>query len=339
MTRDTKIICTLGPASSTEPVLSKMAAQGMNVARLNFSHGQHETHLEMMRLIAKINKKRKTQIRILQDLEGFRIRVGHFTGDKVLIKDQIVYMSNSEDPSYDHIPFDFSEDIKLIKKGMEVFIDDGNLFLKVLDNKARRLKLKVLQGGILKQRKGINIPKLQLQADIMTEKDKKDLDFGIAHGVDCVAQSFVRNDRDIKSVVDRVKATLPDCKVIAKIENREGVAHIESIINACDGIMVARGDLGVSLPIYKVPLIQKHIIRRCIRKKKFVIVATQMLESMISHNRPTRAEVADVANAVIDGTDYVMLSAETAVGQYPVRSINMMRQIIEYTERRESSRY
>ncbi len=339
MKRDTRIICTLGPASSTEEVLTKMANRGMNVARLNFSHGDHAQHQEMIRLITKINKKNKYQIKILQDLEGFRIRVGTFRSDKVLVKDQIVYMSASDDPSYDHIPFDFSEDIKCIKKGMEIFIDDGNLCLKVLDNRGKHLKLKVLQGGILKQRKGLNIPKLKLQSDIMTEKDICDLDFGIKNQVDYVAQSFVRNRKDIKKVVDLVKAKLPETKVIAKIENSEGVAHIDSIISACDGIMVARGDMGVSLPIYKVPIIQKYIIRRCIRKKKFVVVATQMLESMTTHNRPTRAEVADVANAVLDGTDFVMLSGETAVGKYPARTIQLMSQIIEYTEHRESSRF
>jgi pyruvate kinase len=337
--RDTQIICTLGPASESEEVLVKMASHGMNVSRLNFSHGDHDGHLQMMKLIAKINKKHHFRIKVMQDLEGFRIRVGHFPNERVLVKDQIVYMSNQEDPSYDHIPFDFSGDIKLIKKGTEVFIDDGNIFLKVMDNKKNRLKLKVIQGGILKQRKGLNIPKLKLQDEAMTPKDKDDLAFGIENKVDYVAQSFVRNSKDIKSVMERVKAKLPQCKVIAKIENHEGVSHIDSIINACDGIMVARGDLGVSLPIYKVPLIQKYIIRRCVRKKKLVIVATQMLESMTTHNRPTRAEVADVANAVLDGTDFVMLSGETAVGKYPSRSVQMMSQIIEYTEHRESARF
>jgi len=338
MRRDTKIICTIGPVSSDENVFLKMASRGMNVARLNFSHGDHSSHQKVIRMIRQVNKKNNFHVKILQDLEGFRIRIGHLKEPKFLGKDQTIFVSKSED-SDENIPFDYEGDIKDIKKGMEVFIDDGNIFLKVLSNHAKRLKLKVIQGGVLTERKGINIPKLELQSDIMTNKDKNDLIFGIKNNVDFIAQSFVRNRKDIKAVYDKVKGKLPKCKIIAKIENHQGVMHLDSILNACDGIMVARGDLGVSIPIYKVPIIQKYIIRRCIRKKKFAIVATQMLESMTSQGRPTRAEVADVANAVLDGTDYVMLSGETAVGKYPSRTVQMMRQIIEYTEHRESSRF
>jgi len=338
MKRFTKIICTLGPASSSEGMIAKMAFRGMNVARINFSHGSHASHQKMIDLIRVVNKDSDWDIKILQDLEGYRIRIGCFKKAKNLEKNKIFYMSQElfeDDP--EHIPFDYVEDIKTVQKGDCVFIDDGKIQLKVLGYAGKRLKLKVIQGGLLTQRKGVNIPQLKLQANIMTKKDELDLKFGLRNGMDFVAQSFVRNKKDILKVKDMVRSELPNCKVIAKIENQEGLKNIDSIIEVCDGIMVARGDLGVTMPIYKIPVIQKYIIRRCNRNKKFVVTATQMLDSMIEQGRPTRAEVSDVANAILDGTDYVMLSGETAVGRYPSRSIQMMRQIIEYTEQYEDS--
>lgn len=331
--RFTKIICTLGPASSTEEMLKKMAFRGMNVARINFSHGTHQEHQKSIDLLHKVNKKENLSTQILQDLTGYRLRVGKFKKEKFLNQNDIVYMSSEPfDGSPEHIPFDYEEDIKNIEKGDNMLIEDGNFHLRVMGHSGKRLKLKVLQGGILKERKGINIPNLKLQANIMTDKDSHDLEFGIKNNFDFVAHSFVRNKKDIVRVRDIVKAKLPLCKVIAKIENPEGVKNIDSIIDACDGIMVARGDLGVTMPIYKIPIIQKYIIQRCQRNKKLVITATQMLDSMIDNGRPTRAEVSDVANAILDGSDYVMLSGETSIGRYPSRCIQMMRQIIEYTE-------
>ncbi|MCA9408811.1 MAG: pyruvate kinase [Candidatus Omnitrophica bacterium] len=339
MSRYTRIICTLGPASSSEDMIAKMAKRGMNVVRINFSHGNHKQHQKMIDMVRAVNQKYKYEINVLQDLEGYRIRVGHLKKSLSLEKDSIFYMSHEVLNEKDHISFDYMEDIKTIEKGSNVFIDDGNLHLRVVGFDAnKRLKLKVIQGGLLKERKGINIPGLKLQSNILTEQDKADIDFGIKNKVEKIAQSFVRNKRDIQRIMDIVKPQLPNCLVIAKIENPDGVANVDSIIDACDGIMVARGDLGVTFPIYKVPVLQKYLIKRATRKKKLVVTATQMLESMIENGRPTRAEVSDVANAILDGTDYVMLSAETAVGKYPSRSIQMMSHIIEYTEKYEEFR-
>ncbi len=332
--RDTKIICTLGPASSSEEMLARMASSGMDVARLNFSHGSYQQHSMMINRIKKVNEENGFDIKILQDLEGYRIRIGHFKKAKKLVEGQTVYISNDEEnEDEDHIPFDYEGDISLIGKGYDFYIDDGTIHLKVTARIGKRLRLKVIIGGLLKERKGVNIPQLKLHADIITDKDKKDIEFGIKHNMDYIAQSFVRNKKDILNVKNLVSPHLPSCKIIAKIENKEGVRNIDSIIDACDGIMIARGDLGVTLPIYKIPMIQKYIIRRCNRKKKLVITATQMLESMTVQSRPSRAEVSDIANAILDGTDFVMLSGETAVGRYPCESIQMMSKIAEYTER------
>jgi len=333
MKRQTKIICTLGPASRTAETITRMARAGMDIVRINFSHGDHSQHQALIDAVRKVNAKIKTNIKILQDLEGYRIRIGHLRRPVALTKGQHIWMVAMDRSRGKDIPLEFSGDVRVIKKGMCVFVDDGKIFLKVLGCAGQRIRLQVEQGGFLKSRKGVNIPEMHLQSNILTDKDREDMDFGIKHEVDLIAQSFVRNKRDILRVAHRVKTGLPQCRIIAKIENRQGVRNVSSIIDGCDGIMVARGDLGVSLPIYQIPLIQKDIIRRCNKKKKFVITATQMLESMTEEIRPTRAEVSDVANAILDGTDYVMLSGETAVGRFPVKSVEMMRQIIEFTEK------
>ncbi|MCD4781907.1 MAG: pyruvate kinase [Candidatus Omnitrophica bacterium] len=335
-TRDTNIICTLGPTSAKESVLIDMARKGMSIARLNFSHGNHEGHQKMIDMIREVNDRYNFKIEILQDLEGYRIRIGHFEEPIDLVPGRIVYMSNRRRASSRHLPFDYPGDVKHIKKGMEIFIDDGTICLEVIGHKNDQVQLEVRQGGLLRQRKGINIPKMKLSGSIFTQKDRNDLAFGIKNQVDYVAQSFVRSKSDILRIVKITSKEMPGIRVIAKIESHEGVRNIDKIMEACDGIMVARGDLGVSLPIYQIPVIQKYIIHRCGRKKKFVIVATQMLESMTEHTRPTRAEVSDVANAILDGADFVMLSGETAVGKHPVLTINMMRQVIEYTEKYEN---
>ena len=339
MSRYTKIIGTLGPASSSEEMIIKMASRGMDVARLNFSHGTHAQHQAMIDLVRKVNRKRNFRVTILQDLEGYRIRIGHFKKKVLLQKNETWYMSADPVLTEEHIPFDFSEDVRSIEKGSSVFIDDGKLQLKVVGYSGKRLKLKVIQGGPLTERKGVNIPDQKLQSSILTQKDRQDIEFGIKNRVEKVAQSFVRNKKDILHIVDMVKPRLPDCKIIAKIEGPQGVRNIESIIDVCDGIMVARGDLGVSFPIYKVPILQKYLIHHCNRRKKLSITATQMLDSMMEQGRPTRAEVSDVANAILDGSDYVMLSGETAVGKYPSRTIKMMSQIIEYTEHYRDIRF
>ena len=332
----TKIVATLGPASNSYTVLRKMFEAGLDVVRLNFSHGSHAEHLERIKLVRQLNKKYRRHIRIMQDLEGFRIRVGRFSGEKtkLLVNRTTVWLSNAEDvQGAKTIPFDYEGDLSVIKPGQMIFIDDGNMILKVKSSSAKSLKAIVVEGGVLKERKGINIPDVKLNFTCMTDKDKNDLQFGIEQKVDFVSLSFVRNKDDVLEAAELLKPKLPKCKIVAKIENREAINNIDSIIKASDGIMIARGDMGVSLPIYEVPIIQKTIIKKCNAAKKFVITATQMLEHMTEHSRPTRAEVTDVANAILDGTDYVMLSAETAAGKYPFESVRMMNEIIKFTEK------
>ncbi len=330
--RRVKIVCTLGPASRRQDTILKMARNGMDVVRLNFSHGDYKMHQEIIDTVRHVNRKFNRKIKILQDLEGYRLRIGHLRHSAELIKYQQVWMSSNARDRH-AIPLDLDMIWDHLKTGMDVFIDDGNLQLRVLGRTKRGIRLEVKQGGILKSRKGVNIPALRLKPNILTDKDKQDISFGIKNKVDFIAQSFVRNKADIVRVTQLVESKLPDCQIIAKIENQDGVKNLEEIMSACDGIMVARGDLGVSLPIYQIPVIQKIIIHRCNEQKKMVTTATQMLESMIANSRPTRAEVSDVANAILDGTDYVMLSAETAVGSFPVKCVRMMKSVIDFTEK------
>lgn len=325
-----KIICTLGPASHTEQKILKMAQAGMVVARLNFSHVNHRAHYYMIELIRKINASYKQDIKILMDLEGYRVRVGVLKKPISLKEGKEVYLAVAGNKDCTSIPIDSDFDIDQIQDGMNIFINDGFIYLKVIKTTKNRIKAKVIIGGAISSKKGINIPKLRLKSNILTEKDKLDIEFGVKHKVDFIAQSFVRSKADIKRVIERVRPYHPACKIIAKIENQVGVKNIDGIIEISDGIMVARGDLGVSLPLYQIPYLQKDIIKRCNKKKRFVITATQMLESMTTCLRPTRAEVSDVANAVLDGSDYVMLSGETAIGKYPVETVKMMKQIVDY---------
>ncbi len=331
----TKIICTIGPASDKVNVLRNMMIAGMDVARLNFSHGNHIAHCRRINLIRQLNRKYRRHIKILQDLEGFRIRVGKFK-DKSAIelkKRQKIALTNSDilgEPNI--IPFDYKGDLKDIKAGSSIYIDDGNIALLVKSRGKNVINAEVVIPGILKEHKGINIPGAHLKFDGLTDKDKDDIRFGIENKVDYIAQSFVRNKDDIIKIRDLAKDTLPDCRIIAKIENRLGIKNIDEIMDASDGIMIARGDMGVSIPIFEIPIVQKSIIRKCNKAGKFVITATQMLESMVENIRPTRAEVTDVANAILDGSDFVMLSAETAAGLHPVETVRMMNQIIKFTE-------
>jgi len=306
---------------------------GMDVVRLNFSHGNHARHAKIIHLVKTLNKKYSRHLMILSDLEGYRIRIGKLKNEVTLKKRQTLLLSNQatlSDKSW--IPFDYAGSLSDIKNGSFIYIDDGNIALKVKSRDKHCLCTEVIVPGVLKEYKGINIPDIKLRFSGLTDKDKKDIEFSVKNKVDYLAQSFVRTAKDILSFRDSVKNRHPDCKIIAKIENREGIKNIDGIIKVCDGIMVARGDLGVSIPIYEVPIVQKGIIRKCNRVKKFVITATQMLESMTKNHIPERAEVSDVANAILDGSDYVMLSAETAVGFYPVECVRMMNQIIKFTE-------
>ena len=332
----TKIIATLGPASSNYTVLRKMFAAGLDVVRLNSSHGSHQQHRGSIELVRRLNAKYGRHIRIMQDLEGFRIRVGRFKGGKtrVLKNRTIVWLTHEgEDSGPKTIPFDYRGDLSRIKPKQLIYIDDGNLALRVKSASADRIKAVVVEGGVLKERKGINMPDVDLGFKGITPKDKKDIEFGVQQGVDYIALSFVRDANDVRQAARLIKPRLPRCGIVAKIENRQAIENIDGIIEAADGIMIARGDMGVAIPIHEVPIIQKHIIKKCNAAGKFVITATQMLEHMTEHSRPTRAEVTDIANAIIDGTDYVMLSAETAVGRFPYESVQMMNQIIKFTEK------
>jgi pyruvate kinase len=333
----TKIICTLGPASSDPLVLKKLTLAGMNVARLNFSHGTHESHKRRIDIIRRLNKNRRNKIKILQDLEGYRIRVGLFKGPRKMValapRSIVTLISKPVTDKENVIPFDYQGSMLDIKIGCNIFIDDGSIALKVKSRGKNSLKAEVIVPGFVKEHKGINIPDINLKFNGLTEKDKDDLLFGITNKVDFIAQSFVRNEKDILCVRDFINRRGFNCPLIAKIENRQGIENIDEIMNVSDGIMIARGDMGVSLPICEVPVMQKIIIKKCLRHRAFVITATQMLESMTEHVRPTRAEVSDVANAIIDGSDYVMLSAETAAGRHPVEAVRMMSDIIAFTEK------
>lgn len=331
----TKIICTIGPASSSITLLRNMLLAGMDVARFNFSHGTHAEHKQRIGLLRRLNKKYRRHIKLLEDLEGYRIRVGRFKDKQAIAlkKRQTLILTNEKILGDKNIiPFDYEGNLKEIKAGSQIFLDDGNIELLVKQTDKRYLKTEVLIPGILKENKGINIPDVNLKFKGLTKKDKIDIEFGIRNKVDYIAQSFVRDKFDIIPIRGLIARRLPSCKIIAKIENRQGIKNIDEIIAVSDGIMIARGDMGVSIPLYEIPVVQKEIIRKCNYAGKFVITATQMLESMVENLRPTRAEVTDVANAILDGSDYLMLSAETAAGRHPVETVKMMNQIIKFTE-------
>jgi pyruvate kinase len=331
----TKIICTLGPASSKENVLIKMMDAGMGVARLNFSHSTLKGHLARIQLIRKLNKKHHLNVKILGDLEGYRIRVGRLKAGRAIKvnKGQVVWLTKENILGEGSlIPFDYKNSLNGIKKGHHIYIEDGNIALLVLECQKNKVKTRVVIPGLIKERKGINMPDTKLSFKGLTAKDIESINFCMGNKIDYIAQSFVRNKEDILIIREYLKNYPYKYQIIAKIENSEGIKNIDEIIKVCDGIMVARGDMGVSIPIFEVPIVQKEIIRKCNRAKKFVITATQMLESMTENHIPERAEVSDVANAILDGSDYVMLSAESAVGLYPVECVDMMNKIIKFTE-------
>jgi len=329
----TKIIATLGPASSSQTVLRKMFIHGLDLVRLNFSHGSLQDHEKRIGQVRALNQKMKRAVKIMGDLEGFRIRVGKLRNPLVLKKDTVVYLTQEEIMGEGRmIPFDYKGSLDRFLKNDLIYIDDGRIVLHVVGIDQTRLKVRIAVGGELKDYKGINFPDVKLEFGSLTEKDRKDIEFVIRHQLDYLAQSFVRSGSDMIKIRELVKPELESCRLIAKIENREALEHLDEILDVSDGIMIARGDLGISVPIYKVPMIQKEIIRKCREKRKPVIVATQMLESMTRELIPTRAEVTDVANAILDGATHCMLSAETAVGDHPEKVVAMMNQIITYTE-------
>ncbi len=333
--RKTKIICTLGPSTDDENVLRSLIKAGMNVARLNFSHGDHEEQLKRINMVKKLRDELNQPIAILLDTKGPEIRIGEFENKSVMLTKGQNFTLTTRDVVGDQnqVSISYSELPYRIKLGDRILIDDGLIELIAVETTDTDIKCFVRNGGWLSNKKSINLPGINLDMPYMTEKDREDIIFGIKHDIDFIAASFVRCESDVKDVFDILqKNNGTHIKVIAKIENNEGVENIDSILAACNGIMVARGDMGVEISFQKLPAIQKMLIKKCYAAGKMAITATQMLDSMVHNPRPTRAEVSDVANAVYDGTSAIMLSGETAAGDYPVESVIAMSEIAESTE-------
>ncbi len=330
----TRIVCTLGPATDSERVLRGMIRNGMDVARLNFSHGDHATHAARIEQVVRIAQEERAVVALLADLQGPKLRVGNIAADTVKLEAGAKFTLTTRQVPGDvaNVSVDFSALPAAVHPGDRILLNDGLIELRVLSRDKTDVVTRVVNGGELASHKGINLPGVSLEISALTDKDRADLQFAIEKHVDYVALSFVRRGEDVmelKRLMSLRGVTIP---VIAKIEKPEAIEHIDSILDVCDGVMVARGDLGVEVPPEKVPTYQKLIIRKSNVAGKPVITATQMLESMISNPRPTRAEASDVANAILDGTDAVMLSGETAIGKYPVESVEMMARIARESE-------
>jgi pyruvate kinase len=325
----TKIVCTIGPASANPDVIRKLVLAGMNVARLNFSHGAHEAHARTVANIRGIAEDLRRPVAILGDLQGPRIRIGHLAEARDIVEGQRLVLAPESVATGDEIPVTYEAMAQDVRPGGTVLVDDGLLSMKVEEVKGQRIVATVRYGGLLKSNKGINLPGIDVSAPSLTEKDRADIPFAIEQDLDYLALSFVRRPEDILEL----RALLPKgMLIVAKIEKDSALARIEEILKVTDAVMVARGDLGVELPFEEVPLQQKRIIGLASRYGRPVITATQMLESMVQHPRPTRAEASDVANAILDGTDAVMLSAETAAGLHPVLAVEAMRRIASAAE-------
>lgn len=336
MSSHAKIICTIGPATNTAERIKQLILSGMRIARLNFSHGTHAEHAKVIRIIRDESRKLGTPVAILQDLQGPKIRLGKVSeGTHTLRPDDMFILTQKNIlGSREIAPITYKKLPDEVKPGDTIFMNDGIMELKVMRIRGGEIHCKVLQGGTIGSYMGLNLPSTKLSAPSMTAKDVRDLAFGIAMKVDFVALSFVKEAKDIRSIRKRIQKLGGTAKIIAKLELAIAVTpeNLDPIIEAADAIMVARGDLGVELPPEEVPLTQKRIIRHAFRMAKPVIVATQMLESMTTNPRPTRAEVSDVANAIFDGTDAVMLSGETARGKHPTQAVRMMSRIVVRTE-------
>jgi pyruvate kinase len=329
--RRTKIVATIGPSTKSKANLLKAIEAGMNVARLNFSHGTHAEHDEVIQFIRELSEETGAQVTILQDLQGPKIRVGRFEGGSIELVQGSEVVITTEDvlgrPGF--IPSDFKEIVKSAVPGGKILLDDGRLELKVKKIVDGKIYSEVIYGGLLKDRKGINMPGAQLSVDCLTPKDLEDLDFGLSRGVDYVALSFVRSPDDIRQLQDIIKKKAPGTRVVAKIEMLEALENLDEIVRLCDAVMVARGDLAVEVGVTRLPQIQKRIVSVC----------NAMLDSMTENPTPTRAEITDVANAVLDGSDALMLSAESASGKYPFQCIRTMGDIIAEVERNSTSYY
>ena len=336
LTKKTKIICTMGPATDDDEVLKDLMRSGMDIARLNFSHGDHEEQLGRIKRIKKFREELNLPIAILLDTKGPEIRTGLLeTDDDVeLVTGQEYTLTTRDIKGNNEITsITYAELPQDVEAGNTILIDDGLIGLKVKEIKdGTDIVCDVINGGLLGSRKGVNVPNVRVTLPSITEKDKADIEFGLENGIDFIAASFIRNAEAVEEIKDIIGAHNMHVGVISKIENMEGVENIDAIIDASAGIMVARGDLGVEVPAEEVPFLQKEIIRKCNDAFKPVVTATQMLDSMIRNPRPTRAEATDVANAIYDGTDAIMLSGETAKGKYPVEAVKMMAKIAKRTE-------
>lgn len=333
----TKIVATIGPASSSKSVLKELILAGVDVCRLNLSHGSYSHHLEVFRNIREINREQELHTAILVDLQGPKLRIGEIEGGSVTLTDgsSLLFSTNECIGNSGKVFITYKEFPRDVKVGDKVLIDDGKIQLRVtVSNGTDEVQATVVHGGMLSSRKGVNLPNTRISLPSITPKDMEDLRFALENNVDWIGLSFVRSARDIVELKKIILSSGKKARVIAKIEKPEALSDIDSIIRETDALMVARGDLGVELPMYEVPLIQKMLVNKCIKASKPVIIATQMMESMIQNFSPTRAEVSDVANSVLDGTDAVMLSGETSVGAYPIKVVETMRNIITSVEQK-----
>lgn len=331
----TKIICTIGPAVDSIERMLELVEAGMNVARLNFSHGTHATHLQSIQRLKEVRRRTGLPLAIMLDTKGPELRVGKIAGDSLALQpgQQLLLMKKTIEGSADGISITPGHILDSLSLGMRILFDDGYIGTRVVAIEPEGVRVEVENGGILKSSKGVNIPNTKLQLPVMTDADRADIRFGCEQDVDIVAASFVRTVNDVLTIKNYLaELKKPEILVLAKIENAEGVDNFDGIVQIADGIMIARGDLGVEVPISQVPGLQKMMIRKSYMAGKTVVTATQMLESMIYNPRPTRAEVSDVANAIFDGTSSVMLSGETAVGRYPIETVRVMRSIIQAAE-------
>lgn len=333
----TKIVATIGPASSSKEVLKEMVQSGMNIARLNFSHGSHKDHLQVVRNIRELNEEMKIDIGMLADLQGPKIRLGEVKDGGVEVKNgsQITITTEDCEGSCEKVHITYPEFPKDVSEGDTILINDGKLVLQVTstDRKAN-VTATVEHGGMMESRKGVNLPNTKISMPCLTEKDLKDLEFAIQQKVEWIGLSFVRRAEDVIELKEIIRKNESPARVIAKIEKPEAVSDLDNIIRETDGVMVARGDLGVEIPMQEVPVVQKNIVKKCLNESKPVIIATQMMESMITNPAPTRAEVNDVANSVLDGADALMLSGETSVGDHPTLVIKSMYSIIRHLEQK-----
>lgn len=337
----TKIICTIGPETESFEMLQRMAGAGMNVARLNMSHGDQDWHQRVIKHIKTLNRKIKFPVAILLDTQGPEIRTGHLASDLDLKKGSVIsiVVRGESNPEETSIHIDYDDLIGTVLAGDKITVDNGLINLEVLEKQERVMRCRVLDGGVLKSKRHVNLPGVRVNLPAITQKDRRDIKFGISRDVDYIALSFVREATDVLQLKELLGDKIGKIKIIAKIEDQEGVNNIKEIIAEVDGVMVARGDLGIEIPIHTVPTVQRRIVRSCEEQGKRVIVATHLLESMITNPLPTRAEVTDVANAVYEEVDAVMLSGETTVGKYPLRCVDQLVNIAENVEKHPGLRF